>query len=40
MNENLRTVINSLNNEQKELFKEEEDRCVVLAHLEQVHREL
>ena len=40
MNDNLRSVINSLNSEQRDLFKEEEERCVILAHLEQVHKEL
>lgn len=34
LNENLRTVISQLNNEQKDLFKEEEERLNILAHLE------
>lgn len=34
LNENLRTVINQLNNEQRNLFKEEEERLVILAHLQ------
>jgi len=38
--ENLRSVISQLNNEQKDLFAEEDDRLNILAHLEQVHREL
>jgi len=37
MNENLRKVITSLNNEQKDLFTEEDERCKILAHLEQAH---
>jgi len=40
MNDNLRSVITNLNNEQKGLFTEEEDRCTILAHLETVHKEL
>lgn len=40
LQENLRSVISQLNNEQKDLFAEEEDRLNILAHLEQVHREL
>lgn len=40
MNDNLQSVINSLNGEQKDLFKEEDDRCVILQHLEQVQQEL
>lgn len=34
LNENLRTVISQLNNEQKDLFKEEDERLNILAHLE------
>jgi len=37
MNENLRTVISTLNTEQRELFSEEDSRCQILAHLEKVH---
>jgi hypothetical protein len=40
LSENLRSVINQLNCEQKDLFAEEDDRLKILAHLEQVHQEL
>lgn len=40
MNENLRNVIRSLQDEQHDLFTEEDQRSQILAHLEQAHQEL
>jgi len=34
MNDNLRNVIRSLQDEQKDIFNEEDQRCNILAHLE------